>query len=197
MLLIRICILAGLMVHKLVWEVFKRQRGGSPRSRSADPAGLRIIRLVKIGVLLGIAVQTLIPPVLPINNMPAAGVALGLLLYTGGLLLAIAARVELGRNWSDIEAGTVQPSHVVVSTGVYRFMRHPIYTGDLALLLGLELALGSWLALLVLLLAPIVLRRALDEERKLSILIKGYDRYCEQTNRFLPSPARFFSRSSR
>ena len=62
MLLIRIYILAGLMVHKLVWEVFKRQRGGSPRSRSADPAGLRIIRLVKIGVLLGIAVQTLIPP---------------------------------------------------------------------------------------------------------------------------------------
>ena len=58
MLLIRIYILAGLMVHKLVWEVFKRQRGGSPRSRSADPAGLRIIRLVKIGVLLGIAVQT-------------------------------------------------------------------------------------------------------------------------------------------
>ncbi len=197
MLLLRIYILTGLIVHKLVWELLKRGPGNAPQSRNAIPPGVRLVKAVKIGVLLGIIVQTLIPPVLPIGYSPLALSIIGAVLYTGGLSLAIAGRVQLGRNWSDIEAGTVQTNHAVVSSGVYRFIRHPIYTGDLLLLFGLELALGSWLVLLVPLLAPVVVRKAITEERKLLTSIHGYGRYCESTSRFLPVPARMFPRSSR
>jgi protein-S-isoprenylcysteine O-methyltransferase Ste14 len=197
MLLLRIYILTGLIVHKLVWEALKREPGNAPRSRSPIPPGIRLVKAVKIGVLLGILVQTLIPPVLPIGDSPIGLTIFGVVLYTAGLALAIAGRVQLGRNWSDIEAGTVQSNHAVVSSGVYRLIRHPIYTGDLLLLFGLELALGSWLVLLVPLLAPVVVRKAVAEERKLLTSIHGYQRYCENTSRFVPVPARIFSRSSR
>jgi len=191
----RLYLLAGLILHKLVWEVLKRQPGSAPRQRST--ARVRIVKLVKIAILVRIAVQTAVPAVLPIHDMPEVLTILGVLLYSAGLWLTIAGRIQLGRNWSDIEAGTVQTNHEVVSTGVYGFIRHPIYTGDLALLFGLELALGSWLVLLVPLLVPIVLRKAATEERKLLTTIQGYGQYCERTNRFLPFPSRVFSRSSR
>ena len=59
-------------------------------------------------------------------------------------------------NWSDIETAEVLCEHAVVSHGVYRYVRHPIYIGDIALLVGLELALNSWLVLGALAIAPIV-----------------------------------------
>ncbi len=74
----------------------------------------------------------------------------------------------------------------VVSNGPYRLIRHPIYVGDLMLLFGLELALNSWLVLGVLLLAPIVLRQAVQEEKKLALALPGYQEYCANTKRFIP-----------
>jgi len=74
----------------------------------------------------------------------------GLLIYLGGLALAIAGRLGLGSNWVDLEDSRVLPRHAVVSSGIYRFIRHPIYTGDLLLLAGLQLALNSWLVVAVL-----------------------------------------------
>ena len=196
-MVLRIYILTGLIVHKLVWEVLKRKQGDAPRAQGPVPIGIRLSKMVKIGALLGLVVQTLVPPVLPIEFAPKVLPIFGVVLYTAGLLLAIAGRVQLGRNWSDIETATVQPNHMVVSTGVYRLIRHPIYAGDLAMLFGLELSLRSWLVCLVALLVPFVVRKAAAEERKLLTVIRGYKRYCENTHRFLPIPVRIFSRTSR
>jgi protein-S-isoprenylcysteine O-methyltransferase Ste14 len=102
------------------------------------------------------------------------------------LLTAIAARFQLGENWANIETGQILERQQVVAKGVYGFIRHPIYTGDLLLLLGLELTLNSWLVAGVLLLAPIVLRQAVKEERMLVRNLPGYDVYCARTKRFIP-----------
>jgi protein-S-isoprenylcysteine O-methyltransferase Ste14 len=44
-----------------------------------------------------------------------------------GLLLTVWARVHLGANWS----GTIQVKqhHELITSGPYRFVRHPIYSG--------------------------------------------------------------------
>jgi protein-S-isoprenylcysteine O-methyltransferase Ste14 len=180
---VRAYLLAGLIFHKAVWEVLKR---------NAPPAAagplLTAVKLVKIGILAGIIVQTLLPfEVLPI----AAGGALrllwtGLLVYTTGLLIAVAARIQLGRNWSDIEAAQLRRDHAVISNGLYRYIRHPIYTGDLLLLAGLELALNSWLVLGAAALAIVVSRRAAREERDLTRGLPAYAAYCRRTKRFIP-----------
>jgi len=44
------------------------------------------------------------------------------------------------------------PDHKVISTGLYAFIRHPMYFGAIVLLLGTPLALGSWWGLLIFLL---------------------------------------------
>ena len=123
---------------------------------------------------------------MPIRPEPRALQLIGVPIYTFGLLLALAGRIQLGENWADIEAATVWRTQTIVSTGPYRYIRHPIYAGDLLLLCGLELSLNSWLVLGVLLVAPVVIRQAIREERMLAGSLPGYDRYCASTKRFVP-----------
>jgi len=51
-----------------------------------------------------------------------------------GLLFAVWARMALGSNWSGTV--TIKANHQLIRRGPYRFIRHPIYTGMLAALLG-------------------------------------------------------------
>jgi protein-S-isoprenylcysteine O-methyltransferase Ste14 len=78
--------------------------------------------------------------------------------------------------------------HTVVSTGLYRYVRHPLYTGFHLFFLGLPLVLGSGVGLV---LAPVlvclVARRAVLEERLLQKELPGYDTYLARVpSRFIP-----------
>jgi len=68
--------------------------------------------------------------------------------------------------------------HTVVSTGPYRYVRHPLYTSALLFSLGSALLLGSWIGVLLgLLLEGIVAGRAVGEERVLQKGLEGYEDY--------------------
>ncbi len=69
----------------------------------------------------------------------------------------------------------------VISTGLYARVRHPKYVGDLFLVIGTPLALGSWWALaFVLITIPALKWRILDEERLLKRELAGYIEYTEK-----------------
>lgn len=182
---IRIYLLAGLVLHKAVWEVMKARQGAGAAKKPRSPL-VRLLSAIKVAVLLGIIGQTLMPEILPISGDPSMLRAAGLALYTLGLAIAVAGRIQLGWNWSDIEKAYVKQDHALVSHGLYRYVRHPIYTGDLLLVLGLELALNSWLALGTFALALYVRRQAMREELQLGRSLPGYDQYCRRTTRFIP-----------
>lgn len=183
---LRLYLLGGLLLHKAVWEVLKRRHPASAGGAQAKTPLARAAKVVKVAILVGILVQTLVPDVLPILAEPAPLRATGAVLFTLGLAVAVIARFQLGDNWSDIEAGQVKPDHQLVAAGIYRWVRHPIYAGDLVLLAGLELALNSWLVVLVPALAVVVYRQTLKEERALAASLPGYADYCRRTYRFVP-----------
>lgn len=184
MLFLQIYLFAGLILHKVIWELLRRRADEKP-SETKSPV-LAAVKAVKIGILLGVIVQIWLPDVFPISADSFAIRTAGTIIYTIGLLTAIAARFQLGDNWANIETGQVLENQQVVARGIYGFIRHPIYTGDLLLLLGLELALNSWLVLGVLILAPVVMLKAIKEERMLVRELSGYDAYRARTKRFIP-----------
>jgi protein-S-isoprenylcysteine O-methyltransferase Ste14 len=55
-------------------------------------------------------------------------------------VFAIWARLILGRNWSGVI--TLKERHELIERGPYRVVRHPIYTGILAMIAGTAIALG-------------------------------------------------------
>lgn len=184
MIILRLYLLSGLILHKVVWELLRKKSEEKPKETKS--LSVTLVKLVKIAILCGILIQTLLPDVLPITTEPFPLRIAGTAIYTLGLLVAIAARVQLGDNWANIETGQVLETQQVVDRGIYGLIRHPIYTGDLLLLLGLELALNSWLFLGVFLLAPAVMMKAIGEEKMLVRELPGYADYCTRTKRFVP-----------
>jgi protein-S-isoprenylcysteine O-methyltransferase Ste14 len=186
--LVRIFLLSGLLFHKLVWELLKpgRSRSSAEGTRAGRPFRVVQIKTIKIGILLFIIAQTMLPEILPIDTESNSLRPLGLSLYAVGLAIALVGRIQLGTNWSDIESAKVLHNQRVVSKGIYGYVRHPIYVGDLLLLLGLELSLNSWLVLGVVLIVPIVLFKAVSEEKMLRERLPGYEEYCLHTKRFIP-----------
>ena len=69
----------------------------------------------------------------------------------------------------------------VIDTGPYAFVRHPMYTGAIVLVVGIPLALGSWwgYAGVVGVIVAIVVR-IFDEEQALVTELPGYDAYRER-----------------
>lgn len=72
----------------------------------------------------------------------------------------------------------VEEGQKVISSGIYRFVRHPMYFGALFLILATPLALGSWWALLLTPLSiPILYFRIANEEKVLLRDLRGYAEY--------------------
>ena len=81
-----------------------------------------------------------------------------------------------------------RPGQQVVTSGPYRLVRHPGYSGGLLLLLSAGFALGSWIAMApILLMLPLMVRRTLIEESMLANALPGYADYMQQVrSRIVP-----------
>ncbi len=101
-------------------------------------------------------------------------------------LMAVAA-VGLGRGLTPVP---IPNDHAQLRTGgLYRFVRHPIYSGLLLFAIAMAIKSGS---LVVSLAAPLLIGlinvKARWEERRMIKRFDGYSSYAERTPRFIPTP---------
>lgn len=103
-----------------------------------------------------------------------------------GLFLAISSLV--GLNWHSFSVfPEPKPKARFVRTGVYAYIRHPMYAGVLLVCGSLVWEFFSWdrlLALLVLL--SVLVLKIMDEENFLKARFAEYRDYCLNTNRLVP-----------
>lgn len=102
----------------------------------------------------------------------------------GIVVLAIAA-VGLGRG---LTAAPLPNAHAELRTGgLYRLVRHPIYSGLLLFAVARSIASGSWwVALACAALIALLNVKARWEEQHLSARFAQYDAYAQRTPRFIP-----------
>lgn len=112
--------------------------------------------------------------------------AFGTGLAVFGIGFAIWARRHLGKNWSSHPA--VKEGHELVTTGPYRFIRHPIYTGMLTAIIGSELASFSpvWFFFFIVMGTTILYRVPVEERMMLQTFPGEYPAYKESTNALIP-----------
>ncbi|AGB25085.1 putative protein-S-isoprenylcysteine methyltransferase [Mycobacterium sp. JS623] len=114
------------------------------------------------------------------SSVPAAVSVLGDILVGAGLLIAMITTIQNGYAAANI---TVESDQKVVSTGVYSVVRHPMYFGNVVMMIGVPLALGSYWALLFVIPGLSVLAtRILDEEKALTQDLDGYDEYTHKVH---------------
>ncbi len=116
--------------------------------------------------------------------------ATGAALLFGGLVVFVTSQVQLGPSWRiGIEEGA-RPG--LVTGGVYRFCRNPIYLAMLVLLTGYTMLLRTWLSLALLVGALVGLRQQVRAEEAYLLRTYGedYRRYARRVGRFLPRMGR-------
>jgi protein-S-isoprenylcysteine O-methyltransferase Ste14 len=75
----------------------------------------------------------------------------------------------------------VEADQQLVSSGLYRVVRHPMYTGNVIVMVGIPLALGSYWGLVCVVPGLIVLAlRIHDEEKLLQVELDGYREYTQK-----------------
>lgn len=111
---------------------------------------------------------------------------LGVALFAAGGVLRLWPVFVLGRRFSGLVA--IQPGHRLVTTGIYRVIRHPSYLGLLVNTLGWGLAFRAWLGVLLwALIIPPLLARIRAEERLLADAFGAeYEAYRARTWRMVP-----------
>jgi protein-S-isoprenylcysteine O-methyltransferase Ste14 len=115
----------------------------------------------------------------------AAAGALG----TAGLGVLILSALNLGRSLTAMPNPAERAT--LKTTGLYRFVRHPLYAGLLALVLGRTVSSGSWTkAALGAALFALILGKARWEEQMLRQRYPEYAEYAARTPRFIPLPMR-------
>lgn len=112
------------------------------------------------------------------STVPPAVCLFGDVLVAAGLGVAMLVIVQNGYAAANV---TVEAGQTLVSTGLYRWVRHPMYTGNVIMMIGTPLALGSYWGLVFLLpgVALLVLRIR-DEERLLTEELSGYREYTQR-----------------
>jgi protein-S-isoprenylcysteine O-methyltransferase Ste14 len=107
-------------------------------------------------------------------------------LCVAGLVVCFWARYALGRNWSGNV--TLKAGHELVENGPYRFIRHPIYTGLLLMILATALLRGTPAAFLavVVFFAAHVWKLRQEEALMRRNFPNSYPEYCTRTKALIP-----------
>lgn len=111
---------------------------------------------------------------------------MGGVLCIAGLVFCVWARASLGRNWSGII--TLKEGHELIERGPYRLVRHPIYTGLLAMFLATAIAYGHLGGIVAVMLAFASFWIKLGEEEKLmrQQFPDQYRSYEQRVKRIIP-----------
>ena len=118
-------------------------------------------------------------------SLPAQNIA-GLALILSGFTIILVAHFTLGRAYSSTLV--IRKDHQLVTHGIYRFARHPIYLGAIMICMGVPVHASSLRGLLTMLaLIPVLLIRIRIEERLLSEAFgDAHQIYMDSTRKLIP-----------
>jgi len=180
---------AALFWVVLVWAFIPEIRhsgivAGAPSS-TQDAGTLRLVNIGSdVALLLAFVLSFLPWLVIPYPRIALyAGTGL---LVVGSLLRRYCFRI-LGKYFTA--AVTVRADQPVIDKGPYHWIRHPGYAAGFIMFLGIGLALGNWLSLIIFFLEICYVygRRVKAEEKALLDTIgEPYRAYMARTKRFIP-----------
>ncbi|HPT13522.1 MAG TPA: isoprenylcysteine carboxylmethyltransferase family protein [Bacteroidales bacterium] len=123
-------------------------------------------------------------------EFPVAGAWInytGLGLMLAGMLIRFIAIYTLGKFFTvDV---SIHDNHHLVTNGLYRYIRHPAYTGSLMTFTGFGLSMNNWVSLIIVvvpLLLTFLYRIKVEESTLLGQSGLEYSEYMKHTWRLLP-----------
>ena len=169
------------------FEVFLnfRQKSKSNVTTSRDKGSLWLLYgLITVGYALSFAIgATKIGRIYDWNTFFAFGMAL----FVIGLLIRIHSLLTLKQYFTY--SVSKMENHKIIATGLYKFIRHPGYLGQLIIFIGISTSISNWLSTLLMMI-PVSLgylyRIKVEEKFMADQLGEDYKNYQERTKRIIP-----------
>jgi len=113
-------------------------------------------------------------------------IGIGTLMIVKGAVLNIVGRFQLGNNWANHIR--IYENHSLITGGLYRFVRHPLYSSIMLMLFGGSVVYRNWASFLAVavIFIPFMNYRAKQEEVLLREAFPEYQEYAKKVGRFFP-----------
>ena len=111
---------------------------------------------------------------------------IALLVYLLGVFVNLQGRENLGKNWGNNVV--IYKDHTLVTNGVYRFVRHPLYASIIWMIYAVSVVYQNYLVAILntIIFIPFMAYRAKQEEKELIKIFGEYERYKKSVGMFFP-----------
>ncbi len=184
--LFRYSLLFLFTVQQIYWLIgyFKAEKL-KPRTKKDTLVNIIERTLIK-AIYFVIFIQLLGVNILQFSNNNFLTI-LGFILSVIGTIISISARKEIAANWTGPHNYQIKKNHSLITSGIYQYVRHPIYLGMGINFLGVEILVQSCLIFLTPLGVLMIFYWAKREEALLTKHFKeSYLKYKRKTKMFLP-----------
>jgi protein-S-isoprenylcysteine O-methyltransferase Ste14 len=177
-----VAVMSGWIAFSVYWEIAAKTAAAATQTESRASRLIHVL-LTNLALLLAVLPLRGLGRFLPV--FPVIMTA-GIFVEAVGLGLAIWSRRHLGRYWSG--EISIKVDHELIRSGPYRRLRHPIYTGLLAMYAGAAMVTGEWLAVIGLAIAVFAYWRKIRlEEANLDVAFgPAYAAYRRDTWSLIP-----------
>jgi len=130
--------------------------------------------------------MNIIAPFIPIWNDPIVAYIGIIVLIIGGIIM-VTSRIQLGKYGTPVIY--TGEDHKLVTKGLYKVVRHPMYFGAIFMMLGSYIAFRSLLVLIGIVISYIPLmkmRITMEEETLIGTFGDDYGNYIKQTKKLIP-----------
>lgn len=180
--------LAGLVAGSAIRAVYRwRSRGRAAATTHAGPLDAALLAVASLGFVLPLVYVLTARLDFADYPLPAAIRLVGAAVFAGALWLLWRSHADLGPNWSAVLR--IHAGHTLVTEGVYRRVRHPMYAAHWLWGAAQALLLANWAAgpaMLVSFLPLYLLRVPREERMMLEHFGDAYRAYIRRTGRILP-----------
>jgi len=187
-MLINIVLRSLTLVILIIWRIYwflhaKEAAIKKPKIITKSRLFEKILLVLVGGYVIGNLIGFVI---FPFNNLLFQ--MIGFILVIIGFTEAIIARKTLDDNWTECHEYQVKKNHELITNGIYRYVRHPIYSAALLMVSGALLVSGSFTFIFGLIIIFIACEVSAQREEK--ILTKNFDKkyieYKKTTKKFIP-----------
>ena len=176
------------IVLLVIWRIYwfltaKKAMLNKPKIVTSKKTGESImITLLGVYVVVNLVGFVLIP----FNNFFIQ--TIGFVLVILGFSQAIAARKELADNWTEAYEYQIKKNHELITKGIYRYVRHPIYGALLIMPTGALIVSGSYtfVVCFIFILFTIEIFAKREEKLLTKHFGKKYIEYKKTTKKFIP-----------
>jgi Putative protein-S-isoprenylcysteine methyltransferase len=188
MLVFKIIVISIICVQLVVMTNNKQNKPDSKgNSETKNKTRIMMVILQLLSILFPmLAIANIYLPIGYVE-VPVLVTMIGILLMVCGLIIRMMSMHYLGKYYSTLLFTNAE--HKLITSGFYRYIRHPIYFGDILLYIGIGIALANYIVFIVITIFSIVaynIRMNQEEKMMLSTFGNEYVEYSQKTKRVIP-----------